>query len=85
MGGIGIRSLASSIQWDVIITPVNGAGYAFNRAILYRGDKAMPFVPTGRSKAEVRLAKAASICAAGVKADTIYCAHLVGALFLQSS
>ena len=85
MGGIGIRSLASSIQWDVIITPVNGAGYAFNRAILYRGDKAMPFVPTGRSKAEVRLAEADSLCAAGVKADTLYCAQLVDTLFLQSS
>ncbi len=85
IGGIGIRSFTSSIHWDVIITPVNGAGYAFNRAILYRGDKAMPFLPTGRSKSDVRLASANSLCAPGVMADTLYCNQLVDTLFLQSS
>ena len=85
IGGIGIRSFTSSIHWDVIITPVNGAGYAFNRAILYRGDKAMPFLPTGRSKSDVRLASANSLCALGVMADTLYCNQLVDTLFLQSS
>ena len=85
IGGIGIRSFTSSIHWDVIITPVTGAGYAFNRAILYRGDKAMPFLPTGRSKSDVRLASANSLCALGVMADTLYCKQLVDTLFLQSS
>ena len=42
IGGIGIRSYSPSINWDVIITPINGAGYAFNKAILYRGDRSMP-------------------------------------------
>ncbi len=46
IGGIGIRTTASAVDMDVIIAPNNGAGYSFNKAILYRGEKATPLIPT---------------------------------------
>lgn len=85
IGGIGIRSYSPSINWDVIITPVNGAGYAFNRAILFRGDQSMPLLPAADSKHAVRLARADSSCAPGLLADTLYASSLVDTLWLQSS
>lgn len=39
IGGIGIQSVSPSINLDVRIAPNNGAGYSFNQAILYRGEK----------------------------------------------
>ena len=45
IGGIGIQSVSPSINLDVRIAPNNGAGYSFNQAILYRGEKAMPMLP----------------------------------------
>ena len=47
IGGIGIQSVSPSINLDVRIAPNNGAGYSFNQAILYRGEKAMPMLPAG--------------------------------------
>ena len=85
LGGIGIRSFSPSIHWDVIITPINGAGYAFNRAILYRDEQAMPFVPAKGSKADVRWIGADSLCAPRVIADTLYSAQLIDTLHLQTS
>ena len=67
------------------MTPINGAGYAFNQAVLYRGEQAMPFVPAGSSKTHVRLARADSVCVPGVLADTLYSAQLIDTLYLQSS
>ena len=85
LGGMGIRSFSSSIHWEVLMTPINGAGYAFNQAVLYRGEQAMPFVPAGSSKTHVRLAHADSVCVPGVLADTLYSAQLIDTLYLQSS
>ena len=47
IGGIGIKSVSPSINFDVVITPNNGAGYEFNEAILYRGEKSMPMLLPG--------------------------------------
>ena len=85
IGGIGIRSYSPSINWDVIITPINGAGYAFNKAILYRGDRSMPLLPADRSKQEVRLAYADSVCAPGMVADTFYATQQIDTMWLHSS
>lgn len=54
IGGIGIQSVSPSINLDVRIAPNNGAGYSFNRAILYRGEKSMPMLPTGPLKDSVQ-------------------------------
>ena len=54
IGGIGIKSVSPSINFDVVITPNNGAGYEFNEAILYRGEKSMPMLPAGALKDSVQ-------------------------------
>ena len=41
-GGIGILTEASSINFDISITPNNGSGYWFNQAVLFRHPQAMP-------------------------------------------
>lgn len=52
-GGIGVRTLSGSINLDVVIAPNNGAGYEFNQAVLYRGDKSTPMLPAGPLKDSV--------------------------------
>ena len=70
IGGIGIQSVSPSINLDVRIAPNNGAGYSFNQAILYRGEKAMPMLPAGPLKDSVQTSWATVPAVAGVLADT---------------
>lgn len=85
IGGIGIRSTSPSINFDVIMTPKNGAGYAFNEAILYRGEKSMPMLPAGALKDSVRVFRADTVCAPGVLADTFRISCLIDTLQIQST
>ena len=85
IGGIGIRSSASSISFDIIMTPKNGAGYAFNEAVFYRGEKSMPMLPTGLLKDSIQVFRADSVCAPGLLADTFRISCLIDTMQLQSS
>lgn len=85
IGGMGLRSFSPSINLDVIIAPKNGAGYAFNEAILYRGDRSMPMLPAGALKDSIQLFKADTTCAPGLLADTFRISHPIDTLQLQSS
>ena len=44
-GGIGIQTEAKNINFNLIITPNNGAGYSFNKILLYRDIGAAPMSP----------------------------------------
>jgi lysophospholipase L1-like esterase len=46
IGGIGIETHASKIDFNLIIAPDNGAGYSFNKVLLYRDRNAMPMAPS---------------------------------------
>ncbi|MDR0700667.1 MAG: GDSL-type esterase/lipase family protein [Tannerella sp.] len=46
IGGIGIQTGAPAINFNLIIAPDNGAGYSFNKVLLYRDRNAMPMIPT---------------------------------------
>ena len=85
IGGIGIRSTSPSINFDIIMTPKNGAGYAFNEAILYRGEKSMPMLPAGALKDSVRTFRSDSIGVPGLLADTFRITHRIDTLQLQST
>lgn len=85
IGGIGIQSVSPSINFDIVIAPNNGAGYAFNEAILYRGAKSMPMLPAGALKDSVRTFRADTTCVAGVLADTFRISCLTDTLQLQST
>lgn len=84
-GGIGIRSTSPSINLNVYMAPQNGAGYSFNQAIFYRGEKAMPMLPTGRLKDSVGVSLASVPAADGVLADTFRLSFLSDTLLLHST
>ena len=85
IGGIGIKSVSPSINLDVVITPNNGAGYEFNEAILYRGEKSMPMLPAGALKDSVQTFRADTVCVPDVLADTFRISCLTDTLQLQST
>ena len=49
IGGIGISTNAQEVDFKLIIAPNNGAGYSFNRVLMYRDHDAAPMVPTSGS------------------------------------
>lgn len=85
LGGIGIRSYSPSINFDVIITPKNGAGYAFNQAILYRHAKSMPLLPAGSRKDSVELFRSDTLALSNLVADTFRITSQIDTLQLQST
>lgn len=84
-GGIGIQSVSPSINFDIMMAPNNGAGYSFNRAVIYRGDKSMPMLPAGRLKDSIRTALSDSPAVSGIVADTFYVSCLTDTLQLHST
>lgn len=85
IGGIGIQSFSPSINFDVIMTPNNGAGYEFNEAVLYRGEQSMPMLPAGTLRDSVQTFRADSVCVPGILADTFRVSCLTDTLQLQST
>ena len=85
LGGVGIQSVSPSINFDVIITPKNGAGYEFNEAILYRGVRSMPMLPAGENKQAVETFLSDTVLAEGIIADTFRITMPVDTLQLQST
>lgn len=86
LGGIGILSHSPSINLDIMIAPNNGAGYAFNEVILYRGSKSMPMLPAGAEKEKVSFFPADSVVGIpSMLADTFRLAALSDTLQLQST
>lgn len=84
-GGIGVKSASPSINLDVTIAPINGAGYAFNQAILYRSPKSMPMLPAGPLKGLVTTFREPTPIVPGVLADTFRISRLTDTLQLQST
>lgn len=84
-GGIGIQSASPSINFDVMMAPNNGAGYSFNQAVLYRGEKAMPMLPAGKLKDSIRTVLGVEPVAPGVLADTFHISCLTDTLQLHST
>lgn len=85
IGGIGLQNASPSINLDISIAPNNGAGYAFNQAVFYRGDRSMPLLPAGPLKESVKTSFAATACAPGVLADTFRINRLTDTLQLHST
>lgn len=84
-GGIGIQSVSPSINFDISMAPNNGAGYSFNQAVIYRGEKSMPMLPAGKLKDSVETVLSGTTCAPGILADTFRISIPVDTLQLQST
>lgn len=84
-GGIGIQSVSPSINLDISMAPNNGAGYSFNQAVIYRGEKSMPMLPAGKMKDSIETILSQTACAPGVITDTFRISGLIDTLQLQST
>lgn len=85
IGGIGIHTVSPSVNLDVVIGPINGAGYSFNQAILYRSEKSMPMLPAGTLKDSIHTALATAPVVPGIVADTFFIGCLSDTLQLHST
>lgn len=85
LGGIGIESVSSSINLNVHIAPKNGAGYSFNQVLFYRGDKAMPMLPTGPYKDSIQTILGTDSIVSGILVDTFRSVSQIDTLLLHST
>lgn len=81
-GGIGAYTKYSKADMSIIITPKNGKGYAFNKALIYRGTSALKEIPKNSKDFDYRSGK--SILASSLLIDTIYSSRLTDTLQLKS-
>ncbi|MDR1918626.1 MAG: GDSL-type esterase/lipase family protein [Tannerellaceae bacterium] len=84
-GGIGIQTPAPFVNFDISIAPNNGAGYAFNQVIVYRGEKSMPMRAAGKLRDSAEVLAGGQLPALKMIADTIRLAGLTDSLQLQST
>ncbi|MDH6313160.1 lysophospholipase L1-like esterase [Parabacteroides sp. PFB2-10] len=85
LGGIGIQIVSPSINLDVVIGPVNGAGYTFNQAVLYRSEGSMPMLPVGTFRDSVRVSFSDTTIQSTILADTFHISCLTDTLLIQST
>lgn len=85
IGGFGIQTESPSVNMDIVIGPVNGAGYEFNQVVLYRDERSMPLLPAGDLKDGVETSFGIDTSVAGVLADTFRVSCLTDSLQLHST
>ncbi|MDL2209026.1 GDSL-type esterase/lipase family protein [Parabacteroides sp. OttesenSCG-928-O15] len=85
LGGIGIQVVSPSINLDVVIGPVNGAGYTFNQAVLYRNEGSMPMLPVGTFRDSVRVSFSDTTIQSAILTDTFHISCLTDTLLIQST
>jgi lysophospholipase L1-like esterase len=84
-GGMGIHTVSPFVDFDLVITPVNGAGYEFNRIVLYRGERSMPMLPSGSIKDSAEVFRSHTAPVPGVVTDTFYVDCQTDSLQLQTT
>ncbi|MDR1499632.1 MAG: GDSL-type esterase/lipase family protein [Tannerellaceae bacterium] len=85
-GGVGIKTPATFVNFDIAIAPNNGAGYAFNQVIAYRGSLSMPLLPSGRLRDSATVYHGQPMPQPmNLLADTIRLDSLADTLSLQST
>jgi lysophospholipase L1-like esterase len=84
-GGIGIQTPSPFVNFDITIAPNNGAGYAFNQVVVYRGEKSMPMLPSGSLHDSAYAVEGEHFSMMQMQTDTIYLSGLTNHLQLQST
>jgi lysophospholipase L1-like esterase len=84
-GGIGIHTVSPFVNFDIAIAPVNGAGYGFNRVIVYRGEKSTPVRPAGNFREIAEVTDGKPLPDLKMIADTIRITEPADSLQLQST
>ena len=84
-GGIGIQTPSPFVNFDIMIAPNNGAGYAFNQVVVYRGEKSMPLLPSGALRDSAYILEGEHSPAVRMITDTVRLSVLTESLQLQST
>lgn len=84
MGGMGIETASPFVNFDIIMTPINGAGYAYNQVVAYRGGKSMPLLPAAMLNDSSKVG-AGLFPDLDMLADTIRLPRLTDSLQLQTT
>ena len=84
VGGVGIETASTTVDFTVCIAPDHGMGYAFNKVFLYRDNKAIPLLPAGEDSIAVRTAWGGETGAPHIAVDTFRVERETNSLHLLS-
>ncbi|MDR1098287.1 MAG: GDSL-type esterase/lipase family protein [Tannerella sp.] len=84
IGGIGIQTSAPEIDFNLIIAPNNGAGYSFNKVLLYRDRNAMPMAPSLYSYDSIAALSWGEQLCENIVVDTFMTTNLLDTFHLKS-
>jgi len=70
IGGLGIQTASNTVDFNVSVTPVNGAGYDFNQVLLFRDNRAIPLLPAEADSVAVQTAWGSDTGAPRMAVDT---------------
>jgi lysophospholipase L1-like esterase len=84
IGGIGLRTVSPFVNFDIVMTPLHGAGYAYNQVIAYRGFRATPLLPGAAMNDSARVNEG-TFKDLKLMTDTIRLPRLTDSLQLQST
>lgn len=84
IGGIGIQTEAKDIDFNLIIAPNNGAGYSFNKVLMYRDHHAPPMIPALADKDTTHVLSWGNQPFQNILIDTFATANLVDTLTFKS-
>ena len=84
IGGIGIQTKVKDVDFRLIITPTNGAGYSFNKVLLFRDLNSSPMSPVEIDKNQEYLFFQGDQPFETVMIDTFMTASLIDTLAIRS-
>lgn len=84
IGGIGIQTAAKDINFNLIVTPTNGAGYSFNKVMMFRDCEALPMAPSFANPDSVSVAFVGNQRYENLAIDTFITTHLIDTLQFKS-
>ena len=84
IGGIGIQTEVQNIDFNLIIAPENGAGYSFNKVLLYRDYDASPMVPLHTDKDSAAMLSWGNYVFENIVVDTFVTTNLIDTFSVRS-
>ena len=84
IGGIGIQTIAQAIDFRLIMTPDKGAGYSFNKVLLFRDSHALPLTPFNADNELISVSSPENQPYDNTRVDTFSTNCLVDTLFMKS-
>ncbi|MDR1676305.1 MAG: GDSL-type esterase/lipase family protein [Tannerella sp.] len=84
LGGIGLRPESNTVDLSIGISPLRGAGYAFNEVLFYRDARTLRLLPDANDERWTEAVCGADPQVPGVVVDTFRLATTVDSLHLYS-